>query len=179
MTAAPWEPLTTLSERLAGQAVVLGKNVTIHPTAVIEGPVQLGDNCVVGVGAYIRPYCLVGNDCVIGHATEIKHCILGDKVILPHFNYVGDSILGNNVHLGGGAVIANYRIDGGEIKNSGLKKFGAIIGNNVEIGTGAILNPGTIIGDNVTIYPGAVIRQDVPTNSIVKVKTEQEIVEKH
>lgn len=174
----PWEPLTTLKEQFTGTDVVLGKNVTIHPTAVIEGPVIIGDNCTIGVGAYIRPYCIIGNDCMIGHATEIKHCILGNKVVLPHFNYVGDSILGNNVHLGGGAAIANYRIDGRTIRESGLKKFGAVIGNNVEIGAGALLNPGTIIGDNVNVYPGAIIREDVPADSIVKVRQQQEVVQK-
>ena len=174
----PWEPLQHLKDSFTNHEVVVGKNVTIHPTTVIEGPVVIGDNCVIGVGAYIRPYCRIGNNCVIGHATEIKHCILGNNVVLPHFNYVGDSVLGKNVHLGGGAMIANYRIDGGVIRDSGLTKFGAIIGNDVEIGAGAILNPGTIIGDNVIIYPGAVVRDDVPANSIVKVRLQQETVKK-
>lgn len=174
-----WQPLVNLSDQFHDNDVVVGKNVTIHPTAIIEGPVHIGDHSVIGVGAYIRPYCIIGKNCLIGHATEIKHSILGDNVVLPHYNYVGDSILGNNVHLGGGAVIANYKIDGSIVRNSGLKKCGAVIGNNVEIGVGAILNPGTIIGDNVTVYPGAIIRNDVPANSIVKVRTEQEIVLKH
>lgn len=178
MLAQPWEQLKTLTNQFVGQEVLVGQNVTIHPSAVIEGPVKIGDDSIVGVGAYIRPYTIIGKHCVIGHATEVKHSILGDYVVLPHFNYVGDSVLGNHVHLGGGAVIANYRSDGGVIKNTGLTKFGAVIGNNVEIGARAILNPGTLIGDNVMIYPGAIVRDDVPANSIVKYKQTLEIVKK-
>jgi len=188
-----WELLAQLKQRIIDQvgevednAIKIGQNVTIHPTAIIEGPVIIGDNCTIGVGAYIRPYCIIGDNCTIGHATEIKHCILGNNVVLPHYNYVGDSVLEDNVHLGGGAVIANFRSDGKTITvtignekyDTGLRKFGASIGSNVEIGAGAILNPGTIIEENCTIYPGAIIRNYIPVNSIVKVRIEQEIVQK-
>ena len=106
---------------------------------------------------------MIGNNCVIGHATEIKHCILGDNVVLPHFNYVGDSI-GNNVHLGGSAVIANYKSDGttihveldGKKVDTSLNKFGAMIGNNVEVAR--VVCPGSMIGSNTTIYAGAIVR---------------------
>jgi NDP-sugar pyrophosphorylase family protein len=186
MTPQPWEQLTTLSNQFTGQDIEIGENVTIHPSAVIEGPVKIGDNCVIGVGAYVRPYTIMGKNCVIGHASEVKHSILGDHVVLPHFNYVGDSILGDYVHLGGGAMLANFKSDGSTIKvtvgdkkvDTGLKKFGAVLGNHVEIGGGAILNPGTIVGEHTTIYPGACIRGSIPANSIVKVRTEQEIVPK-
>ncbi len=186
MSALPWEPLIHLKDQFKAAEVVIGKNVTIHPSAVIEGPVVIGDNCVIGVGAYIRPYSRIGNNCVIGHATEIKHCILGDNVVLPHFNYVGDSIVGNNVHLGGGAVIANYKSDGttihveldGKKVDTSLNKFGAMIGNNVEIGSGCIINPGSMIGNNTTIYAGAIVRGSIPDNVIVKYKQTFEIVPK-
>ncbi len=187
MTNRPWEQLKTLKEQFKGTGVELGKNVTIHPTAVIEGPVKIGDNTVVGVGAFIRPYTIIGSDCVIGHATEVKHSIIGNHVTLPHFNYVGDSILSDYVHLGGGAVLANFKSDGSTIQvamdgqkiDTGLTKFGAVLGEHVEIGGGAFLNPGTIVGANTTIYPKAIVRGSIPANSIVKVRQDQEIVSKH
>ncbi len=186
MSTYPWEPLTTLEQRFAGNTIEMGKDVSIHPSAVIEGPVIIGDHTTIGVGAYIRPYTVIGKHCVIGHASEVKHSILGDYVVVPHFNYVGDSILGNHVHLGGGAMLANFKSDGTTIKaiingekvDTGLKKFGAVLGENVEIGAGAILNPGTIVGENTTIYAGASVRGFVPANSILKVKAEQDIVSK-
>lgn len=186
MTNQPWEQLKTLKEQFKGAEIELGRNVTIHPTAVIEGPVKIGDDTVVGVGAYIRPYTIIGKRCVIGHSTEVKHCIIGDDVTLPHFNYVGDSVLANHVHLGGGAVLANFKSDGSTIQvaegdkkiDTGLVKFGAALGEHVEIGGGAFLNPGTIVGEHTTIYPGAIIRGTIPPNSIVKVRQDQEIISK-
>lgn len=182
----PWEPLKTLKEQFNGLEVELGEGVTVHPTAVIEGPVKIGARTAIGVGAYIRPYTIIGEDCVIGHATEVKHSIIGNHVTLPHFNYVGDSILADHVHLGGGAVLANFKSDGSTIQvavddkkvDTGLTKFGAILGEHVEIGGGAFLNPGTIVGENTTIYPKAIVRGSIPANSIVKVRQDQEIVAK-
>ena len=147
---------------------------------------KIGDNTIIGVGSYIRPYTIIGKDCVIGHSTEVKHSIIGDNVTLPHFNYVGDSILKNNVHLGGGAMLANFKSDGSTIKvtvngekvDTGLNKLGGILGEHVEIGGGAFLNPGTIVGANSTIYPKTIVRGTIPANSIVKVRQEQEIVPK-
>lgn len=169
-----------------GSDVIISDGTTVAAHAVIEGPTIIGKCCDIRPGAYIRGNVIIGNDCVIGNSTEIKNSLLFDNVIVPHFNYVGDSILGYKVHLGGGAVISNYKSDGSEIIikdgdvvcKTGLKKFGALIGDYVEIGSNALLNPGTIVGKRSIIYPAAVIRGVIPENVIVKVRQQQEIVNK-
>lgn len=172
---------------LIAEHVVIGENVSIGPYCVLEDNVIVGDNAVLGYGCYLRPYSLIGNDCVLGHAVEVKQAWLCDGVRLPHFNYVGNSILGNKVHLGGGAMVANFKSDGSNVKivrdseriDTGLRKFGAVLGDRAEIGAGAILNPGTLIGHDSVIYPGAIVRGIIPANKIYKVKSRDiEIVDK-
>ncbi|MFA6475499.1 MAG: UDP-N-acetylglucosamine pyrophosphorylase [Patescibacteria group bacterium] len=188
----PWEILLALKSYVDNLTkgktdIICGKNVVIDSQARIEGPVVIGDNTTIGFGAYIRPYSVIGRNCIIGHATEVKHCLIFDDVVLPHFNYVGDSVVGYKVHLGGGAVLANFKTDGKNVVivtetetiDTGLRKFGAVLGDNVEIGSGAILNPGTIIGRNTTIYAGSSIRGCISENSIVKLRQQIEIVPRH
>lgn len=166
--------------------VQLGKGTVVGPHAVIIGPVIIGDNCEIRPGAYIRANALIGDNVVVGNSTELKNVLLFNNVQVPHFNYVGDSILGYKVHFGGGSVTSNQKSDLSEIViklddieyATGLSKLGAIIGDHCELGSNVTLNPGTILGQGVSIYPGAVVRGFVPNHSIVKVRQQQEIVEK-
>ena len=99
-----------------------------------------------------------------------------DHAQVPHFNYVGDSVLGEKAHLGAGVIISNLRSDKNKVRvisadgciETGLKKFGAVIGDNVEIGCGAVLCPGTVIGKNATVYPLTLARGIYRQNCIVK-----------
>ena len=98
-----------------------------------------------------------------------------DYAQLPHFNYAGDSVLGNYSHMGAGAVCSNLKGDKSTVYvkteppiNSGLRKFGAILGDHVEIGCGCVLNPGTVVCPNTRIYPLTSVRGVIPQNSIMK-----------
>lgn len=172
---------------LIAERVVIGEQVTIGPYCVIEDNVIIGAGTTLGYGCYVRPYTLIDRRCSLGHAVEIKQAWLCNEVKLPHFNYVGNSIFGYKVHLGGGAMIANFKSDGSDIVithgadriDTGLRKFGAVLGDRVEIGAGAILNPGTLIGHDSLVYPGAIVRGTVAANKIYKVKSRDiEIVDK-
>ncbi|MFC1711465.1 DapH/DapD/GlmU-related protein [Patescibacteria group bacterium] len=146
---------------LVGENIYIGKNTVVEPGAFINGPAYIGNNCQVRHGAYIRKNAIVGNNCVIGNSTEIKNSILIGNVRAAHFNYIGDSILGNNVNLGAGVKIANFRLDKKTIKlkhknlkiNTSLNKFGAIIGDDSMIGCNTVINPGTVIEKNCKIFP--------------------------
>ena len=102
--------------------------------------------------------------------------ILFDNVQVPHFNYVGDSILGYKSHMGAGAVTSNVKSDhslvvvknGDERMETGLKKFGAMLGDFVEVGCNSVLNPGTVIGRHSNVYPTSCVRGTVPECSIWK-----------
>lgn len=186
----PWQALSgikalilTLGERLnkneydeISENVWVHKSVKIAPTAYIGAPCIIGKDTEVRQCAFIRSSALIGEGCVIGNSTEVKNAIIFDSVQVPHFNYVGDSILGYKSHLGAGAVTSNVKSDrslvtvktaDGRIE-TGLKKFGAMVGDNVEVGCNSVLNPGTVIGRNSNIYPLSSVRGSVPENSIFK-----------
>ena len=124
----------------------------------------------------IRGAVLVGNGCVVGNSCELKNAILFDCVQVPHFNYVGDSILGYRAHTGAGAVTSNVKSDKTLVRvytengrlDTGLKKFGAMLGDHVEVGCNSVLNPGTVVGKNTNIYPLSSVRGSIPPNSIFK-----------
>ncbi|HIJ89768.1 MAG: hypothetical protein OEV89_02820 [Desulfobulbaceae bacterium] len=146
---------------LAGGPISLGKGVLVESGAFIKGPVIIGDQSEIRQGAYLRGHCLVGARCVVGHVTEVKHAIFLDDAKAGHFAYLGDSILGNEVNLGAGTKLANLRFTGGNVLvktptgpiDSGLHKFGAIMGDKVQTGCNAVTNPGTVLGKKSIILP--------------------------
>lgn len=161
---------------LRGENIFIHKTAVVAPTAFIAPPCIIGKNSEIRHCAFIRGSALIGENCVVGNSTEIKNSVLFDGVQVPHYNYIGDSILGYKSHLGAGSITSNVKSDktpvcvknGSEKIETGLKKFGAIIGDGVEIGCGSVLNPGTVIGRNTNIYPLSCVRGVVPGNSIYK-----------
>lgn len=162
----------------------IAKDVTIAKTATLNGPLIIDEGTEVRPGAFIRGKVIVGKNCVVGNSTELKNVVLFNTVQVPHYNYVGDSILGTHSHMGAGSITSNVKSDktlvvvkdGEEKIETGLKKFGAMLGDYVEVGCGSVLNPGTVIGRNVNIYPLSSVRGVVKANSIYK--KQGEIVEK-
>ena len=160
--------------------VWVAKSAKVAPTAFINGPAIIGKNAEVRHCAFIRGNAIVGEGAVVGNSTELKNVILFNKVQVPHYNYVGDSILGYKAHMGAGSITSNVKSDKtlatvktteGPIE-TGLKKFGAMLGDEVEVGCGSVLNPGTVIGRNTNIYPLSMVREFVPANSIYKKRGE-------
>ncbi len=160
----------------------ISPDIWVHKTAVVAPTAFVGSPCIIGAGAeirhcaFIRGSALVGENCVVGNSTELKNVILFDGVQVPHYNYVGDSILGYKSHMGAGAITSNVKSDkslvtvknGNEKIETGLKKFGAILGDCVEVGCNSVLNPGTVIGKKSNIYPLSCVRGFVPPESIYK-----------
>lgn len=154
-------------------------SAVIAPTASVTGPLIVDEGAEVRHCAFIRGSAIVGKGCVVGNATELKNCVLFDKVQVPHYNYVGDAVLGCKAHMGAGAVTSNVKADKslvvvhttqGTAIETGLKKFGAILGDRAEVGCNAVLNPGTVIGREATVYPLSMVRGCVPAKSIYKAK---------
>ena len=165
-------------EKREGEDIWIAKNAKIYPSANIYGPAIIGEETEVRPGAFIRGNALVGNKCVIGNSTELKNVILFNNVQVPHYNYVGDSILGYKSHMGAGSITSNVKSDktlvivkdGKKQIETGLKKFGAMLGDEVEVGCNSVLNPGTVIGKNTNIYPLSSVRGVIPEKSIFKDK---------
>lgn len=185
----PWQALSGIKTQIQELGAALGAEYTeispqvwVHKTAKIAPTAYLGAPCIIGENtevrhcAFIRGSALVGNNCVVGNSTELKNVILFDNVQVPHYNYVGDSILGYKSHMGAGSVTSNVKSDktpvtvkkGAEAIETGLKKFGAMLGDFVEVGCNSVLNPGTVIGRNSNIYPTSCVRGVVPEDCIFK-----------
>ena len=185
----PWQALSGITDLILSLGNSLGEEYTqvsptvwVHKTAVVAPTAYLGAPCIIGANteirhcAFIRGSALVGENCVVGNSVELKNVILFDNVQVPHFNYVGDSILGYKSHMGAGSVTSNVKSDqslvtiqDGDTKiETGLKKFGAMLGDFVEVGCNSVLNPGTVIGRHSNIYPTSCVRGFVPENSIWK-----------
>ena len=188
--AYPWEALPKIGAFIQELGASLSReeydhpqeNVWIHKTAkiypnnYIAGPCIIGAGTEVRPGAFIRGNALVGENCVVGNSTELKNVILFDNVQVPHYNYVGDSILGYKSHMGAGAVTSNVKQDKSPVTvhagfrrvDTGLKKFGAMLGDHVEVGCNSVLNPGTVVGRNSRVYPLSMVRGFVPERMIHK-----------
>ena len=178
---------STLSEEeyeKRGETVWVAKSAKVAPTAFLGENVIIGKNAEVRHCAFIRGNAIVGEGAVVGNSTELKNVVLFNKVQVPHYNYVGDSILGCKSHMGAGSITSNVKSDKklvvvkgeeGQIE-TGLKKFGAMLGDEVEVGCGSVLNPGTVIGPHTNIYPLSSVRGVVPAGSIYK--KAGEVVEK-
>jgi NDP-sugar pyrophosphorylase family protein len=144
-----------------GKDVFIGEGTVVEDGAMIKGPTIIGRNCQIRHNAYLRGDVIVGDNCVVGNSCEIKGAILFNGCQVPHFNYVGDSIIGHKAHLGAGVVLSNVKSLKGNVTvthegrkiDTGLRKFGALVGDGAEIGCNAVLNPGSIIGRNSVVYP--------------------------
>ena len=185
----PWEALAGIKDLILALGPTLdpaeyeevSEHVWVHKTARVFPSAYLGAPCIIGPNtevrhcAFIRGSALVGADCVVGNSVELKNVILFDHVQTPHYNYVGDSILGYYSHMGAGSITSNVKSDkklvivkdreGNRIE-TGIKKFGAMLGDYVEVGCNAVCNPGTVIGRRSNVYPTSCVRGVVPENSI-------------
>lgn len=166
--------------------VSIGRGTMVEAGVLIKGPAIIGENCEIRQGAYLRGNVLVGNGVVIGHDTEVKNSLLSDEAQAPHFNYVGDSILGWRAHIGAGVKLSNFKVNrtnvsvtiDGKRYDTGLRKFGAILGDEVEIGCNAVLNPGTLVGKGTLGYANLSMFGYYPPHVIVKLRQEVEITER-
>ena len=195
----PWEALPLISDFIKklgptldpeeyeqkGENIWIAKSAKIAPTASITGPCIIGKNAEIRQCAFIRGSAIVGEGATVGNSTELKNVVLFNRVEVPHYNYVGDSILGVKAHMGAGAITSNVKADrknvvvkdGSRHYETGLRKFGAMLGDYAEIGCNSVLNPGTVIGRHTNVYPLSMVRGVVPEHHIYK--TKNDIVVKH
>src|ERR1700733_12535738 len=177
--------LRNISEGKAfiGEKVFIGEGTVVESGVMIKGPAIIGKNCQIRHNAYIRENVIIGDGCVVGNSSELKNSLLFNGAQTPLYNYVGDSILGHKAHLGAGVKISNVKLFPGNVEvevygvpvDTGLRKFGALVGDGAEIGCNAVLNPGSVIGRGAVIYPNVFWRGILPANSIVKNKAEFDV----
>lgn len=197
----PWEVLSSIKEYIIelgktldpniyeqkGNNIWVAKSAKIGPNVSLNGPLIICEDAEIRQCAFIRGSAIVGKGATVGNSCELKNAILFDNSQTPHFNYIGDSIIGYKSHIGAGGITSNLKSDKsnvvlkdmqtGDKIETGLRKFGAILGDNVEVGCNSVLNPGTVIGRNTNVYPTSCVRGYIPESSIFK--SSDNIVKKH
>jgi NDP-sugar pyrophosphorylase family protein len=197
-----WDALKKIEARLAqvprqktpprfpgasiGDRVLIGEGTVVEPGALIKGPAIIGKNCQIRHNAYLRENAIIGDNCIVGNSSELKNALLFNGAQVPHFNYIGDSILGHKAHTGAGVICSNLKSLPGNVTimvegkplDTGLRKFGALIGDGAEVGCNSVLNPGSVLGRGAMIYPGVNWRGFLPANNIAKNKAEIEVIVK-
>ena len=170
----PWEVLADIGDFIMKLGPTLPKNEFNQ----IEDNIWVHKTVKIAPTAFVRGKAIVGKNCVVGNSTELKNVVLFNTVQVPHYNYVGDSILGTHSHMGAGSITSNVKSDktlvvvknGDEQIETGLKKFGAMLGDYVEVGCNSVLNPGTVIGRHCNVYPLSSVRGVIPEGHIFKDK---------
>jgi len=169
-----------------GKNVFIGEGTVLEDGVMIKGPAIIGRHCQIRHNAYLRENVIIGDNCVVGNASELKNALLFNGAQAPHFNYIGDSILGYKAHIGAGVKISNVKLMPGNVLvtvdgvtlDTGLRKFGALLGDGAEAGCNAVLNPGSILGRGAIIYPNVFWRGVLPAHHIAKNQAEIEVVAK-
>jgi len=192
---------TILGEVMTGahigeQPVYIGAGARIEPGAYILGPAYIASGAVVRHGAFVREHVIMLPGAILGHASEAKNALFLPDAHAPHFSYVGDAILGHRVNLGAGTKLSNLGIlsekdaetgkrpsikltINGEEYDTGLAKFGAVLGDDAQTGCNSVLNPGCVIGPRTLIYANTSLRKGYyPPDSIVKLRQTIEVVER-
>ena len=169
-----------------GERVQIGRGTKIGNGVTINGPAWIGENCELRSGCFIRENVIVGDNVVLGNSCEFKNSIIFNGAQIPHFSYVGDSVLGYKSHLAAGVILSNMKLDQKPVSvhtpegviDTGMRKFGAIIGDYAEIGCNAVLSPGSLIGRRSLIYPGTQWRGYLPECSIARLRQQIDVIER-
>ena len=160
--------------------VFIAESANIGPHVYIQGPAWIGEGAKVKHGAYLRAGVILAPGAEVGAKTEVKRSLFLNKAKAAHLNYVGDSILGYKVNLGAGVKLANFKTFGSNISvdghETGLRKFGAILGDEVSLGCNAVTVPGTIVGKRTIAYNLAMLRGIIAADQVVKLRQQLEYV---
>jgi NDP-sugar pyrophosphorylase family protein len=174
----------SIGESYVGPNVFIGEGTVLEAGVMIKGPAIIGRNCQLRHNAYLREDVIVGDHCVLGNSCEFKNVLMFNNAQVPHFSYVGDSILGHKAHLGAGVKVSNIKLVPGNVTvekdgipfDTGLRKFGVLLGDHTDIGCNSVINPGSIIGRGSVLYPNTSWRGILPANMIVKNRGNYDIV---
>jgi NDP-sugar pyrophosphorylase family protein len=135
--------------------IALHESATVEAGAVVKGPAIIGPSCLVASTAYLRGGVFLDRECIVGPGCELKTTFMFAGAKVAHLSFIGDSLIGARVNIEAGAIIANYRNEmedkririrfGDRILDTGVDKFGGLIGDGTRIGANAVVAPGAIL----------------------------------
>lgn len=177
----PWELTNNLKTIIEGiipnlpedfeinDGIAIHKSVIIDNNATIKRPFIAMENCHIGANTYFRKGVFLGKSVKIGPSSEIKSSIISSNTAIAHLNYIGNSIIGQNVNFEAGSIAANHYnereqkgikvIFNNKVVDTGVFKFGALVGDHSKIGANAVLSPGTILNKNAIVKRLELIEQ--------------------
>lgn len=164
---APWELTTNLKKIIEktipqlGTEFKISDGIAIHKSVIVENGVTIKkpfiamENCRIGANTYFREGVFLDKSVNIGPSSEIKSSIICSGTAIAHLNYIGNSIIGQKVNFEGGSIAANHYNERRDkrilvkyrntVIETGIEKFGALVGDDSRIGANAVLSPGTIL----------------------------------
>ncbi len=165
--ALPWTVTLAATQLIEAALADLGPgyrrcgDVAIHQTARVEdagaikGPAIIGPRSFVSRAALLRGGVYLDADCSVGPSAELKTVFMFARAKVAHLNFIGDSIIGAEVNFEAGAVVANHRNElddkririlvGLAVVDTGVEKFGALVGDGCTIGANAVIAPGAVL----------------------------------
>jgi len=143
--------------------VVLGSDVRIEANSILDSSI-LGNHCLIGPFARLRPDCRLADNVKVGNFVEVKKSTVDKGSKINHLTYVGDTRMGANVNVGAGTITCNY---------DGINKHRTVIGDDVFIGSDTQLVAPVTIGDGATIGAGSTITRNTPAGELTLSRSEQ------
>ena len=144
---------------------------SVHPSALVEEGVVLGDGTAVWDNAHLRAPARIGRDCIIGEKTYVAYGVeIGDRVKVNAFVYVCTGVtIEDGVMISAGTVFTNDRYprattpDLSELRSSDPDEdtTATLVGAGATIGARAVIGPGVDIGRFAMVAAGAVVTRDV------------------
>jgi bifunctional UDP-N-acetylglucosamine pyrophosphorylase/glucosamine-1-phosphate N-acetyltransferase len=155
--------------RLDGSAMLVdctvGSGVHIR-FGVVATEAHIGDRCVVGPFAQLRPGTHLGAEVHIGDFVETKNAVIGARTKANHLAYIGDAEIGRDANIGAGTITCNY---------DGFRKHRTVIGDRVQVGSDSQLIAPVTVADDAYVATGTTVREDVPAGALVFTAKAQQI----
>jgi acetyltransferase-like isoleucine patch superfamily enzyme len=149
----------------------------IHPTALIEPGVRLGDGTAIWDHVHIRRGARIGRRCIVGEKSYIAYDVeIGDLCKLNAGVYVCTRVrIGDGVLIAAHVVFTNDRYpracdpDLRDLLTSEPTEdtLWCTVGRGVTIGANATIGPGLTIGEFAMVGMAAVVTRDVPAHGLV------------
>jgi NDP-sugar pyrophosphorylase family protein len=155
--------------------VVVGKNTNINPTARIQGPSFIGDNCYIGPDVVIHN-SVIGNNVNLQQGVQVMLSVISDNCFLPFraATYLTTlmarcvvaqntclqmSVIGRGTFIGAGTTFTDFNLvpkpvltmRNGKLETTGSTVAGGCVGHNCRIGAGLVIYPGRIIESDAVL----------------------------
>jgi bifunctional UDP-N-acetylglucosamine pyrophosphorylase/glucosamine-1-phosphate N-acetyltransferase len=145
----------------------IGADTEVHANSYIDHA-TVGERCIIGPFARLRPDSTLADAVHIGNFVEVKNSSLGKASKANHLSYLGDTEIGSGVNVGAGSITCNY---------DGENKWPTVIEDDVFVGSGSMLVAPVRIGAGATIGAGSTITANAPEGKLTLGRARQTTVD--